>query len=200
MNSRHNSTLMFRSVIREGLKHPTDEAFRIWGARRFHSGILCGKNALWSARVLAFLLECSCSGSALLIVLWHTHSWPGSYFQNPQSRGKWRSGVVCISRLCHLRSSIICVTLFVLVVAFKDVRTNCFCAFLLCTQILCRNYGATSFIERAHGGRFVWVIACFLVKLRINITCVFRNCRNCPSRAATRAISAISENTSDINP
>ena len=38
------------------------------------------------------------------------------------------------------------------------------------------------------------------VKLRINITRVFRNCRNCPSRAATRAISAISENTSDINP
>ena len=34
----------------------------------------------------------------------------------------------------------------------------------------------------------------------LNITPVFRNCRNCPSRAATRAISAISENTSDINP
>ena len=28
----------------------------------------------------------------------------------------------------------------------------------------------------------------------------WRCCRNCPSRAATRAISAISENTSDINP
>ena len=40
---------------------------------------------------------------------------------------------------------------------------------------------------------------CFLVKLRINITCVFRNCRNCTRRCATRAISAISENTSDIN-
>ena len=45
------------------------------------------------------------------------------------------------------------------------------------------------------------------VKLRINITCFFRNCRSCPSRAAlyasratTRAISAISGNTSDINP
>ena len=38
------------------------------------------------------------------------------------------------------------------------------------------------------------------VKLRINITRVFRNCRNCPSRAATRAIFAFSENTSDINP
>ena len=38
------------------------------------------------------------------------------------------------------------------------------------------------------------------VKVRINITRVFRNCRNCPSRAATRAISVISENTSDINP
>ena len=31
--------------------------------------------------------------------------------------------------------------------------------------------------------------------------CVFRNCRNCPSgAAATRAISAISENTRDVNP
>ena len=38
------------------------------------------------------------------------------------------------------------------------------------------------------------------VKLRIHITRVFRNCRNCPRRCATRAISAISENTSDINP
>ena len=38
------------------------------------------------------------------------------------------------------------------------------------------------------------------VKLRINSMRVFRNCRNCPSRAATRAISAISENTSAINP
>ena len=47
---------------------------------------------------------------------------------------------------------------------------------------------------------FVWVIAWGRVKLRINITRVFRNCRNCPSRAATRAISAISENTSDVNP
>ena len=47
---------------------------------------------------------------------------------------------------------------------------------------------------------YVWVIAWGRVKLRINITRVFRNCRNCPSRAATRAISAISENTSDINP
>ena len=47
---------------------------------------------------------------------------------------------------------------------------------------------------------FVWVIAWGRVKLRINITRVFRNCRNCPSRVATRAISAISENTSDINP
>ena len=47
---------------------------------------------------------------------------------------------------------------------------------------------------------FVLVIAWGRVKLRINITRVFRNCRNCPSRAATRAISAISENTSDINP
>ena len=46
----------------------------------------------------------------------------------------------------------------------------------------------------------VWVIAWGRVKLRINITRVFRNCRNCPSRAATRAISTISENTSDINP
>ena len=44
------------------------------------------------------------------------------------------------------------------------------------------------------------VIACFLVKLRINITCVFRSCRNCPRRYATRAISATSENTRDINP
>ena len=42
------------------------------------------------------------------------------------------------------------------------------------------------------------VIACFLVKLRINITRVFRNCRNCPRRCATRAISVISENTRDI--
>ena len=48
--------------------------------------------------------------------------------------------------------------------------------------------------------RFVLVIAWGRVKLRINITRVFRNYRNCPSRAATRAISAISENTSDINP
>ena len=48
--------------------------------------------------------------------------------------------------------------------------------------------------------QFVWVIAWGRVKLRINIMRVFRNCRNCPSRAATRAISAISENTSDINP
>ena len=48
--------------------------------------------------------------------------------------------------------------------------------------------------------QFVWVIAWVRVKLRINITRLFRNCRNCPSRAATRAISAISENTSDINP
>ena len=47
---------------------------------------------------------------------------------------------------------------------------------------------------------FVWVIAWGQVKLRINNTCVFRNCRNWPSRTATRAISAISENTSDINP
>ena len=46
----------------------------------------------------------------------------------------------------------------------------------------------------------VLVIEWGRVKLRINITRVFRNCRNCPSRAATRAISAISENTSDINP
>ena len=46
----------------------------------------------------------------------------------------------------------------------------------------------------------VWVIAWGRVKLRINVTRSFRNCRNCPSRAATRAISAISENTSDINP
>ena len=37
------------------------------------------------------------------------------------------------------------------------------------------------------------------VKLSINITRVFRNCIKWPSRAATRAISAISENTSDIN-
>ena len=44
------------------------------------------------------------------------------------------------------------------------------------------------------------VIACFLVKLSINITCVFRICRNCPCRFATPAISANSENTSDINP
>ena len=36
----------------------------------------------------------------------------------------------------------------------KDVRANCFCASLLRTQISCRN-GATSFIERAHRGRFV---------------------------------------------
>ena len=46
----------------------------------------------------------------------------------------------------------------------------------------------------------VLVIAWGRVKLRINITRVFRNYRNCPSRAATRAISAISENTSDIYP
>ena len=38
------------------------------------------------------------------------------------------------------------------------------------------------------------------VKLKINIVRVFSNCRNFPSRAATREISAISENTSDINP
>ena len=44
------------------------------------------------------------------------------------------------------------------------------------------------------------VIAWFVVKLRINITCVFGSCRNCPSRAATRAIPATSENTRDINP
>ena len=39
-----------------------------------------------------------------------------------------------------------------------------------------------------------------LVKLRINITCVFIGCWNCPRRCATRAISATSENTRDINP
>ena len=39
-----------------------------------------------------------------------------------------------------------------------------------------------------------------LVKLRINITLGFRSCWNCPRRCATRAISATSENTSDINP
>ena len=39
-----------------------------------------------------------------------------------------------------------------------------------------------------------------LVKLRINITYVFRSCWNCPSRCATRAISATSENTRNINP
>ena len=38
------------------------------------------------------------------------------------------------------------------------------------------------------------------VKLRISITCVFRSCWNCPSGAATRAISVTSENTSDVNP
>ena len=38
------------------------------------------------------------------------------------------------------------------------------------------------------------------IRFDCNITRVFRNCRNCPSRAATRAISAISENTSDIYP
>ena len=42
------------------------------------------------------------------------------------------------------------------------------------------------------------VIAWGPVKLRINITCVFGSCRNCPSPAATRGISATSENTSDI--
>ena len=38
------------------------------------------------------------------------------------------------------------------------------------------------------------------VKLRINITSVFGSCRNYLSRPATRAISATSESTSDINP
>ena len=44
------------------------------------------------------------------------------------------------------------------------------------------------------------LIAWGRVKLRINITCVFRSWGNCPSRAATRAISATFQNKSDINP
>ena len=44
------------------------------------------------------------------------------------------------------------------------------------------------------------LIAWGRVKLRINITRVFRICRNCQSREATRAISANAENTGDINP
>ena len=46
----------------------------------------------------------------------------------------------------------------------------------------------------------VQVIEWGCVKLRINITSVFRISGICSSRTATRAISATSENTSDINP
>ena len=42
--------------------------------------------------------------------------------------------------------------------------------------------------------------ACFLVKLRVHNTCVFRICINCPFRFVTRVISANSEYTSDIIP
>ena len=63
-----------------------------------------------------------------------------------------------------------------------------------------QNMSEIDFSTCATESRFVWVIAWGRVKLRINITRVFRNCRNCPSRAATRAISAISDNTSDIYP
>ena len=38
------------------------------------------------------------------------------------------------------------------------------------------------------------------VKLTVNITRVLENSRNRPCRAATRTISATSENTSDTNP
>ena len=89
-------------------------------------------------------------------------------------------------------------------IGFSTVKTHSFhlYKFILKASLHIHKYTLERICNHLHDGAFYVSICNRMgqVKLRINITRVFRNCRNCPSCAATRVICAISENTSDINP